>query len=51
MSNKRISVHITKTKLMKVFKFRNDEERNQCNKYLDLKGVAYHVLLIKRLGL
>jgi abortive infection bacteriophage resistance protein len=51
MSNKRISVHITKTKLMKVFKFRNDEERNQCNKYLDLKGVAYHVLLINKIGL
>ncbi|HHX70507.1 MAG TPA: Abi family protein [Gallicola sp.] len=36
---------------MKVFKFRNDEERNQCNKYLDLKGVAYHVLLINKIGL
>lgn len=48
---KKIDVHITKTKLLKKFIFNNEEEKKHCDKYLDLKGVAYHVSLINFIGL
>ncbi len=49
--NKKISVSINKTNLMKLLIFTNEEERKRCSKYLDLKGVAFHALLINALGL
>lgn len=36
---------------MQKLKFANDEEREKCSKYLDLKGIAYHVVLINNIGL
>ncbi len=50
-TKKFIDVHISKSRLMKLMIFNNEEERERCSKYLDLKGVAYHVVLINHAGL
>ena len=46
-----LNIHITKTSLMQKMIFTNSEEKKRCSKYLDLKGVAYHVVLINFIGL
>lgn len=50
-TSKYIDIHITKSKLMKKLIFSNAQEEERCSKYLDLKGVAYHVVLINFIGL
>lgn len=50
-NKKLIDIHITKKNLLKRFIFNNEEEERKCSKYLDLKGVAYHVVLINFIGL
>ena len=50
-TEKYINIHITKSSLMKKMIFSDEEEKQHCSKYLDLKGVAYHVLLINLIGL
>lgn len=50
-TSKYIDNHITKSKLMKKMIFSNVQEEEHCSKYLDLKGVAYHVVLINFIGL
>lgn len=50
-TNKYLNIHITKSSLMKKMIFDNTEEEKHCSKYLDLKGVAYHVVLINFIGL
>jgi hypothetical protein len=48
-TKKFVDVHISKSRLMQLMIFNNDEERERCSKYLDLKGVAYHVVLINHI--
>lgn len=50
-TEKYINIHITKSNLMKKMIFSDEKEMHRCSKYLDLKGVAYHVLLINLIGL
>lgn len=50
-TNKYIDIHITKSKLIKKMIFSNKQEEERCSNYLDLKGVAYHVVLINFIGL
>lgn len=50
-TNKYLNIHITKSSLMRKMIFNNTEEEKHCSKYLDLKGVAYHVVLINFIGL
>lgn len=50
-TDKYINIHITKSSLMKKMIFSDEKEKHRCSKYLDLKGVAYHVLLINLIGL
>lgn len=50
-TNKYLNIHITKSNLMKKMIFDNTDEEKHCSKYLDLKGVAYHVVLINFIGL
>lgn len=50
-TEKYINIHITKSSLMKKMIFSDEKEKQHCSKYLDLKGVAYHVILINLIGL
>lgn len=50
-TSKYINIHISKSSLMKRMIFSSTTEEKHCSKYLDLKGVAYHVVLINFIGL
>ena len=47
----KLSLDISKNDFVSRMEFEDDEERNNCLIYLDLKGVAYHTILVNYIGL
>ena len=48
---KKLLLTTTKQEFIDKMNFHNDEEKQRCDIYLDLKGVAYHVVLANYIGL
>jgi len=49
--NKKLLLHISKAAFMSRMIFANKEEEDRCDRYLDLKGVAYNAVLANYIGL
>lgn len=47
----KLSLDISKNDFVSRMDFEDDEERDRCLTYLDLKGVAYHTILVNYIGL
>lgn len=47
----KLSLDISKDDFVSRMEFENEKERNRCLQYLDLKGVAYHTVLVNYIGL
>jgi len=47
----KLSLDISKDDFVSRMEFENEEERDRCFLYLDLKGVAYHTVLVNYIGL
>jgi hypothetical protein len=47
----KLSLDISKDDFVSRMEFEDDEERDNCLIYLDLKGVAYHTILVNYIGL
>lgn len=48
---KKLLLHISKAAFMSRMIFGNQKEKERCDEYLDLKGVAYHAVLANYIGL
>lgn len=48
---KKLLLTTTKQEFIDKMNFHSDEEKQRCEIYLDLKGVAYHVVLANYIGL
>lgn len=51
MKEKKLKLSISKKRFMEFLIFNSNEERKNCEEYLDLKGVAYHAVLVNYIGL
>jgi abortive infection bacteriophage resistance protein len=47
----KLSLDISKDDFVSRMEFENEKERDRCLQYLDLKGVAYHTVLVNYIGL
>ncbi|MFA5283384.1 MAG: Abi family protein [Bacilli bacterium] len=48
---KKLSLNLSKDEFIKKMIFHTDDEIERCKKYLDLKGVEYHIVLANFIGL
>ena len=48
---KKLLLSTTKQEFINRMYFSDDEEKQSCKNYLDLKGIAYHVVLVNYIGL
>jgi hypothetical protein len=48
---KKLLLSTTKQEFLEKMNFHNDDEKDRCEKYLELKGIAYHVVLANYIGL